>query len=166
MLRAVTLALQEHAEFNAYYQDGESRSQERINIGIAIALPDGLIAPAVLDCRGLPLLELAHRSRDLAERARQGVLKSEEYTAATFTVTNLGMYDIDEFIAIIVPPQVAILAVGAIREVLALHDGELYTEHRISLTLSGDHRATDGAEGARLLGDIVSCLENPEKLFT
>lgn len=165
VVRAVTRALQEHAEFNAYYQENEPRPQPHINIGVAIALPDGLIAPAVLECERLSLAELAHHTRDLATRARQGILKAEEYTAATFTVTNLGMYDIEEFTAIIVPPQVAILAVGALRETPAVRDGELITEHRMALTLSGDHRATDGAEGARFLGDIVSCLRNPEKLF-
>jgi pyruvate dehydrogenase E2 component (dihydrolipoamide acetyltransferase) len=165
IVKATALTLATHPEFNGYYLDGEFRQQPRINIGIAIALPDGLVAPAVLDCQGLSLTELAARARDLAARARQGGLKAEEYTAATFTITNLGMYHVESFTAIIVPPQVGILAVGVVEEHPALRDGELLTERRAALTLAGDHRATDGAEGARFLGDMISCLQNPEKLF-
>lgn len=166
IVKAVALALEAHPEFNGYFQDGEFRHQERINLGIAIALPDGLIAPALLDCAGLSLDDIARQSRDLAARARAGTLRADEYTAATFTITNLGMYHVDSFTAIIVPPQVGILAVGALQAAPALVDGELVTERRAALTLSADHRATDGAEGARLLGEIVSCLQNPQKLFT
>ena len=165
VVKAVTLALEAHPAFNAYYQENELRPQQDINIGVAIALPDGLVAPAILGCNGLSLTEIAQKSRDLAQRARQGILRAEEYTAATFTITNLGMYDVESFTAIIVPPQVAILSVGVIEVVPALINGELYTERRMALTLSGDHRATDGAEGARFLGEIISCLQNPEKLF-
>ena len=93
-------------------------------------------------------------------------LKAEEYSAAPFTVTNLGMYHVESFTAIIVPPQVAILADGASEARPALRGGELYTEHRMAFTLSGDHRVTDGAEGARFLGEIVSCLQDPARLFT
>ena len=165
LVKAVALALAKHPEFNGYYQEDAFQPQTRLNIGIAIALPDGLIAPALLDCQELSLAEIAQRSRDLAARARQGVLKATEYTAATFTITNLGMYHVESFAAIIVPPQVAILAVGSVEEAPALRDGVLTTVHPVALTLSGDHRATDGAEGARFLGEIVSCLQNPAVLF-
>ena len=165
IVKAVALALEQHPEFNGYYQDNANRPQPAINLGIAIALPDGLIAPAILRCAGSPIDELAHRARDLAARARQGVLKAEEYSTATFTITNLGMYHVSGFAAIIVPPQVGILAVGAVEETPGLREGALVAEQRVTLTLSGDHRATDGAEGARFLGDIVSCLQNPERLF-
>lgn len=165
MIKALALALAEHPEFNGYYQNDEFQTQKAINIGIAIAIPEGLIAPALLNCRDVPLVELAQRSRDLAERARKKVLKAEEYTAATFTLTNLGMYHVESFTAIIVPPQVGILAIGAIETVPAILEGELLTAHRVALTLSADHRATDGVQGALFLEEVVSCLENPEKLF-
>ena len=165
LVKAVALALAKHPEFNAFYQDDGVQPQARVNVGIAIALPDGLMAPAMLDCQALTLDEIARHRRDLVARTRQGVLKAEEYTAATFTITNLGMYDVDSFHAIIVPPQVGILAVGRVGEAPAVREGELVTEHPMALTLSGDHRATDGAEGARFLGEIVSCLQNPAVLF-
>jgi len=165
VLKATALALAEHREFNGYYQDDEFRPQPHVNLGVAIALEEGLIAPAILHCEELSLLEIAKHSRDLAQRARQKVLKAEEYTAATFTVTNLGMYHMDSFSAIIVPPQVGILAVGGVAAVPVVVEGEIVTAHQLALTLSGDHRATDGAEGARFLNEVVAALQAPERLF-
>ena len=165
VVKAVALALQAHPDFNGYYQNNEFQRQQRVNIGVAIALPDGLVAPAILDCQSLSIDDIAHHSRELAARARQGTLKAEEYTAATFTITNLGMYHVDSFLAIIVPPQVGILAVGSVTEMPVVRDGALATEQYVALTLSGDHRATDGASGARFLGEVVSCLQNPTSLF-
>jgi len=164
-LKATALALAEHPEFNGYYQEDEFRPQPHVNLGMAVALEDGLIAPAILRCEELSLFEIAKRSRDLAERARQQVLKAEEYTAATFTITNLGMFKVDSFAAIIVPPQVGILAVGGVAAVPTIIDGELVTAHQLAITLSGDHRATDGAEGARFINEIVAGLQDPERLF-
>jgi len=165
VLKATALALAKYPQFNGYYQENELRPQPHINLGVAIALEDGLIAPAILHCETLSLVEIGQHSRDLAERARQQVLKAEEYTAATFTITNLGMYHVDSFSAIIVPPQVAILAVGGVAAVPIIVDGEIVTAHQLALTLSGDHRATDGAEGAQFLNEVVACLQNPERLF-
>jgi pyruvate dehydrogenase E2 component (dihydrolipoamide acetyltransferase) len=165
VVKAAALALASHSMFNGFYQENELRPQEAINIGIAVALPDGLVAPALLRLRDMPIAEIGRHSRDLAVRARQKTLKAEEYTAATFTITNLGMYNVESFAAIIVPPQVAILAVGSVREEPAWQDGAWALARRARLTLSADHRATDGAEGAQFLGDIVSCLQNPDRLF-
>jgi pyruvate dehydrogenase E2 component (dihydrolipoamide acetyltransferase) len=165
LLKAVALALAAHPHFNAFYQEAEPRPQARINVGVAIALPDGLIAPAVLDCGTLGIAEIGRRSRDLAARAKAGTLRAEEYTAATFTVTNLGMYHVDSFSAIIVPPQVGILAAGAVSETPIVREGQVATARLMTLTLSGDHRATDGAEGALFLGEVTTCLQNPAKLF-
>jgi pyruvate dehydrogenase E2 component (dihydrolipoamide acetyltransferase) len=165
VVAATARALEAHRHFNAYYQDDALAPIERINIGIAIALPAGLIAPAILDCQGLTLDELAARSRDLAARARTGKLKAGEYTAGTFTITNLGMYGISSFTAIIVPPQVAILAAGAVQEAPARSEQGLVWQQRLALTLSADHRATDGAQGAQFLADIVSVLQDPARLF-
>jgi len=165
VVKATALALQAHPEFNGYYQHDEFQHQERINIGIAIAMPEGLVAPAILDCQSLSLVEIGRHSRDLAARAREKTLRAEEYTAATFTITNLGMYHVDSFQAIIVPPQVGILAVGGITQEPIWRDERMMVGQFVALTLSGDHRATDGAEGARFLGEIVSCLQNPTSLF-
>ena len=165
VLKATALALAEHPEFNGYYEDGEFRGQPHVNLGMAVALPDGLIAPAILHCEALPIVEIARRSRDLAARAKQKVLKAEEYTAATFTITNLGMFGVDSFAAIIVPPQVGILAVGSAVTMPIILDGELATGRFMALTLSGDHRATDGAEGARFMQTLVTALTEPERLF-
>ncbi len=166
VVKAAAIALASHPRFNAFYQDDDGHPQARINIGIAVALPDGLIAPAILGCQALTIDEIGRRGRDLAARARQKTLKAEEYTAGTFTITNLGMYNVDSFAAIIVPPQVAILAVGSVMETPAVHDGHIIVARRAALTLSADHRASDGAEGALFLGEIISCLQNPEILFT
>lgn len=165
IVKAAALALAKHPQFNAFYEEDDVRPRERINIGIAVALPDGLIAPAILDCQGLSIAEIGRRGRDVAARARQKTLKAEEYTAGTFTITNLGMYNVDSFAAIIVPPQVAILAVGSVMDTPVARDGQLVIARRMSLTLSADHRASDGAEGALFLGEIISCLQNPEILF-
>jgi pyruvate dehydrogenase E2 component (dihydrolipoamide acetyltransferase) len=166
VVRAAARALLRHPNFNAHYIDNGLQLQPAVNIGVAISLADGLIAPALLGCADpaamtvLGLAEVAQRSKDLAERARQGKLKASEYTGATFTVSNLGMYGVETFTAIIVPPQVAILAVGAAAEVLAPGTAGPITVRRMQLTLSADHRATDGAEGARFLADIVAALED------
>jgi pyruvate dehydrogenase E2 component (dihydrolipoamide acetyltransferase) len=166
ILKAVACGLAAYPLFNSYYQDETLHPQPRINLGLAIALEDGLIAPALLDCQALSLDALAQERRALVGRARAGTLRATEYTAATFTVTNLGMYAIDSFTAIIVPPQVGILAVGQVAEGPVVRDGMLGIATQLTFTLSGDHRATDGAQGAQLLGEIVQCLENPNALFT
>jgi pyruvate dehydrogenase E2 component (dihydrolipoamide acetyltransferase) len=164
IVKATALALAQHPQFNGYYLDDGFQAHERINVGVAIAVPDGLIAPAILDCQSLSLDEIALRSKDLYARARRGSLRASEYTSATFTVTNLGMYGVDSFTAIVVPAQVAILAVGAATEVPVLRDGAWLPAQQVALTLSADHRATDGAQGAQFLGDVVSLLEDPGAL--
>ncbi len=165
VVKATALALAAHPHFNAFFKDDAPQPQARINVGIAIALPDGLVAPAVLDCGALSLPEIGRHSRDLATRAKGGTLRAEEYTAATFTLTNLGMFHVDSFAAIVVPPQVGILAVGSAETVPAYRDGLLVPVEQVALTLSADHRATDGAEGARFLQEVVAGLQAPERLF-
>jgi pyruvate dehydrogenase E2 component (dihydrolipoamide acetyltransferase) len=165
VVKAVALALVEHPHFNAFYADDALQPQAHVNVGIAIALPDGLVAPAILDCGDLVIAEIGRRGRDLAARARAGTLRAEEYTGATFTVTNLGMFGIDSFQAIVVPPQVGILAVGGADTVAAYRHGDFVPVEQAALTLSADHRATDGAEGARFLQAIAAALAAPERLF-
>jgi pyruvate dehydrogenase E2 component (dihydrolipoamide acetyltransferase) len=165
IVKAVAKALQRHPIFNSWFVDGQVQQQEALNIGVAVALEEGLIAPAILDCGRKSLAEIARASRDVAERARSGVLKAEEYTGATFTVSNLGMYEVETLIAIIPPPQTAILGVGAVGKVAAVQDGEIVVRERMKVALSADHRVTDGALGARFLAEVRKFLENPISLL-
>jgi pyruvate dehydrogenase E2 component (dihydrolipoamide acetyltransferase) len=129
--------------------------QPNINIGIAVALPEGLIVPAVLECERKSLVQIAREAKDVSERARSGSLRQEEYSG-TFSVSNLGMFDVDSFTAIIVSPQVSVLAVGSIRETETTPPRQL-----MSATLSVDHRAANGAEAAQFAHEIKGVLENP-----
>jgi len=165
IVKAVAKALRRHPIFNSWFVDGRVQQQEALNIGVAVALEEGLIAPAILDCGRKSLAEIARASRDLAERARSGVLKAEEYSGATFTVSNLGMYEVETLIAIIPPPQAAILGVGVVRKVPVVRDGENVVREQMKVALSADHRVTDGAQGARFLAELRNFLENPISLL-
>jgi pyruvate dehydrogenase E2 component (dihydrolipoamide acetyltransferase) len=165
LVKASAKALQTHPVFNTWFVDGEIRQQAAQNICIAIALDEGLIAPAILDCGHKSVVEIAQASRSLAERSRSGSLKPEEYSGGTFTVSNLGMYGIEELIAIIQPPQTAILGVGRIRQEPVVRDGVIEVAEVMTLALSGDHRVTDGALGAQFLGEIKRLLETPVSLL-
>ncbi len=164
IVKAVARALEAHPIFNSWFVDGEIRRHEAINVCIAIALEDGLIAPALLDVARKSLGQIARESRSLAERARQGGLRSEELTSGTFTITNLGAYGVETLIGIIQPPQTAILGVGAITPKPVARDGQVVIREMMKLALSADHRVTDGAQGARFLTDIARFLEHPLSL--
>jgi pyruvate dehydrogenase E2 component (dihydrolipoamide acetyltransferase) len=164
IVKAVARALEAHPIFNSWFVDGEIRHHDAVNVCIAIALDDGLIAPALLDVTRKSLSQIARESRSLAERARQGTLRSEELTAGTFTITNLGAYGIETLIAIIQPPQTAILGVGTILPKPVVRDGQVVVREMMKLALSADHRVTDGAQGARFLTDIARFLEHPLSL--
>ncbi|HXH22237.1 MAG TPA: dihydrolipoamide acetyltransferase family protein, partial [Dehalococcoidia bacterium] len=166
LIIACTRALQQHPNFNSWWVEDHLQVHGRINIGIAIALEDGLIAPAVLDCQAKPLTQISREARDLAERARSGgALSPEEYTAGTFTITNLGAFGVDSLIGIINPPQTAILGVGRVQERPVVKDGQVVVRSMMTLALSADHRATDGAEGARFLATLKDLLEKPALMF-
>jgi pyruvate dehydrogenase E2 component (dihydrolipoamide acetyltransferase) len=165
LVKASAKALQRHPMFNTWFIDGEVQQQEAQNVCIAIALDEGLIAPAVLDCGRKSVVEIAQASRSLAERARSGALKPDEYSGGTFTVSNLGMYGIEELIAIIQPPQTAILGVGRVSPRPVARDGAVEVAEVMTLALSGDHRVTDGALGAQFLGEIKRLLEAPVDLL-
>jgi pyruvate dehydrogenase E2 component (dihydrolipoamide acetyltransferase) len=165
IVKAVAKALRRHPVFNSWFLDGQVQQQETVNIGVAVALEEGLIAPAVLDCGRKSLADIALASRDLAERARSGVLKGEEYTGATFTVSNLGMYGVETLIAIISPPQTAILGVGVVEKAPVVRGGDIAVGEQMKVALSADHRVTDGAQGARFLADVRSFLEKPISLL-
>lgn len=167
LVRACALALKEFPTFNASYQDGKLRVHKAIHIGIAISLEgdQGLIVPALLDCANKSLADIAKASKDLVERANRGHLTPEEYGGATFSISNLGMYDVDSFIAIIHPPQAAVLAVGSVRPRPVVRDGQVVVRQVMTATLSVDHRVADGAQAGRFLGRIKALLETPFSLL-
>jgi pyruvate dehydrogenase E2 component (dihydrolipoamide acetyltransferase) len=165
VVRASALALVEHPEVNASFQGEKIRVYHWVHIGLAVAIDDGLITAVLRDCNAKPLDRIAIESRDLAERARSRKLKAQELSGATFTVSNLGMFGIDEFSAIINPPEGAILAVGAVREEPVVEQGQIRAGRRMKLTLSCDHRAIDGAQGARFLQTLRLFLEEPLRLL-
>jgi len=154
VIRACALALMTHPGVNASLQGDAIRVFHRAHIGIAVALEDGLITPVLRDCHAKPLAQIAVESRDLAERARNRKLRVQELSGATFSISNLGMFDVTEFSAIINPPEGAILAVGSVRRVPVVDDTGLGVGRRMALTISCDHRVMDGAMGARFLQDV------------
>jgi pyruvate dehydrogenase E2 component (dihydrolipoamide acetyltransferase) len=165
VIRACALALLQHPGVNASLQGDAIRVYHRAHIGIAVALEDGLITPVLRDCHAKSLAQIAIESRDLAERARHRKLRAQELSGATFSISNLGMFDVAEFSAIINPPEGAILAVGSVRRVPVVDDAGLGVGRRMMVTLSCDHRVMDGAMGARFLQDVKRLLEEPLRLL-
>ena len=167
ILFAVTQTLKKFPKFNSSFSDGNLLEHQNINIGVAIALPEGLIVPAVLGCEAKTLEEISTTAKDLAQRAKGegSPLTQEENSGGTFSVSNLGMFDIEEFTAIIVPPQSAILSVGKAREEAIVENGEIKISQRMKMTLSVDHRVNDGAEAAMFLGELKTILETPSQIF-
>jgi pyruvate dehydrogenase E2 component (dihydrolipoamide acetyltransferase) len=165
IVKASALALAKHPVFNSWYVNDQVQQHAAFNVCIAIALDDGLIAPAILDCGNKSLQEIAVASKSLVERAKSGALKPEEYSGGTFTISNLGPYDIETLIAIIQPPQTAILGVGSVREAPVVRDGHVAVGSVMKVALSADHRVTDGAQGARFLGEVRHLLEHPALLL-
>ncbi len=164
VIKACATALGLHPKFNASYSDDGIRMNEDIDIGIAIAQEAGLIVPAVMDCGGKSLREVSAASKDVISRANGGTLSAEEYTGGTFSISNMGMFDITSFVAIILPPQSAMLAVGSVTERPVVCDGKVTVASMMNATLSADHRVSDGAEGARFILEIKRLLENPLSL--
>lgn len=163
--KACALALARYPQVNALYQNERIYPSSEIHIGIAVALPDGLIVPVLRHCERKTLRQVAHETRQLVERARAGRLTPEEYSGATFSISNLGMYGVDDFIAIINPPAVAILAVGAVqKQPVVLEDDTVAVRLRMKVTLSADHRALDGAVAAEFLRELKRILENPYQM--
>jgi pyruvate dehydrogenase E2 component (dihydrolipoamide acetyltransferase) len=161
LVMAVARALREHPQVNASWADKEITRHGRVDIGIAVAMPDGLITPVLRGADSLPLTQIAERVRELATRARAQKLQPDEYTGATFTISNLGMFGIEQFTAIINPPEVAILAVGALEEVAVVQDGALVPGWRMKVTMTCDHRVVDGAVGAAFLQTLRKYVESP-----
>jgi len=164
VVKACAETLRGHPEFNALFVDGDIRPQERINICIGVALPDGLVAPALLDTGSKSLGAIAREARDLAERTRGGMLRPAELSDGTFTISNLGMFGVETLIAIIQPPQAAILGVGAVAEKPAVREGQIVVRQLMMVALSADHRVTDGAQGGAFVRDLKDLLEHPLRL--
>jgi len=165
LIRACAQTLLKHPGVNASLQGDAIRVYHRAHIGIAVALDDGLITPVLRDCHAKPLAQIAVEARDLAERARNRKLRAQELSGATFSISNLGMFDVAEFSAIINPPEGAILAVGSVRRVPVVDDSGLGVGRRMAITISCDHRVMDGAMGARFLQDVKRLLEEPLRLL-
>jgi pyruvate dehydrogenase E2 component (dihydrolipoamide acetyltransferase) len=161
IIKAVALALRQHPACNAWWQDDHIRYWNEIHVSMAVAIEDGLITPVIRHADQKSLREIAAESRDLAGRARERRLKPEEYTGGTFSVSNLGMLDIEEFTAIINPPEAGILAIGRMGEKAVAHEGSVALRRRMRLTMSCDHRVIDGATGAQFLKTLKGMLENP-----
>ncbi len=165
IVKACGLALLKNPGVNAQLQGQSIRVFHRAHIGLAIALDEGLITAVVRDCDAKPLAQIAVEARDVAERARGGKLRAQELSGATFSISNLGMYDVEEFSAIINPPEGAILAVGSVLEKPVADGGQLRVGRRMKMTISCDHRVMDGAMGARFLQDVKRLLEEPLRLL-
>jgi len=161
VIKAVALALAEHPEVNAHWLNDKIRHFNRVHVAMAVAVEDGLITPVLFDADRLSLWEISEKARDLAKRARERKLTPEEYTGATFTVSNLGMFGIDQFTAIINPPEAGILAVGGSESKPIVVDGSLEIRQRMRVTMSCDHRVIDGATGAKFLQTLKLYIENP-----
>ncbi|MGO9495269.1 MAG: dihydrolipoamide acetyltransferase family protein [Solirubrobacteraceae bacterium] len=164
VVKACGLALREHPRANAAYRDGGFELYERVNVGIAVAAHDSLVVPTVFDADRKSLLEIAREARMLAERVRSRQITPAELSGGTFTVSNLGMYGVAGFSAIINPPQAAILAVGELREVPVVRDAQVVPGLRMSIALTCDHRILYGAPAAEFLGRVRQLLEQPINL--
>ena len=165
VVRACAMGLGIHPKFNAFFRGDHLQYNAAVNIGIAITLESGLIVPGISHCEGKSLVEIAAASKDLIARAQRGALRQEEYGDTTFSVSNLGMFEVDSFAAIIFPPHAAVLAVGTVREQPVVRDGQLAVGQVMKATLSTDHRVADGAEAAQFLVEVKGLLENPVRLL-
>ena len=165
LVKAVAMALQKHPFVNASYQDRSIRFYEQADIGVAVAIDEGLITPVVRGANLKGFVEIGAEVRSLAARARDKKLQPEEYTGATFSISNLGMFGIKEFTAIINPPEAGILAVGAATQTPVVRDGQIVVRSIMNITMSCDHRVIDGATGAKFLATLTQMLEQPAMML-
>jgi pyruvate dehydrogenase E2 component (dihydrolipoamide acetyltransferase) len=165
VMKATAQALTKHPKMNASYTDGKLALYKQINLGMAVAVEEGLIAPVIRECDKKSLMQIAMESRDLVARTREGKLRPEDYSDGTFTVSNMGMLGVEEFTAIINPPQAAIMAVGTVALRPVVQEEILTTAYTMKATLSVDHRVANGADAARFLTEVKSWLESPSRLL-
>ena len=161
LLKATAIALSQHPEVNAHWLGDKIRYHNRVHLGMAVATDDGLIVPVIWDADRKRMSEISREAKELAKRARERKLKPEEFTGSTFSVSNLGMFGIDQFTAIINPPEAGILAIGTSEEKLVVVNGEPVVRNRVRVTMSCDHRIIDGAVGAKFLQTLRRLIENP-----
>lgn len=164
VVKACALALREHPTANGSYRDGRLQLHSRVNVGVAVAAENALVVPTVFDADAKALGEIARETHTLAERVRSAEITPPELGGGTFTVSNLGMYGVRSFTAIINPPQAGILSVGALAPRAVVHGGELAARHTMTLTLACDHRILYGAEAAQFLARVRELLESPAAL--
>jgi pyruvate dehydrogenase E2 component (dihydrolipoamide acetyltransferase) len=165
IIKACAKALVEHPQVNARLEGDEIVYLESVDIGVAVALEEGLITPVVRDCDNKSLSGISTEVRELAERARARKLLPEEYTGAGFSISNLGMFGVDQFTAIISPPEAAILAVGGVEEAPVVTEGKIVIGKRMKMTMSNDHRIVDGAVSAQFLASVKAILEHPMRML-
>jgi len=165
VLKATAAALARHPECNAQWHEGFIRRYNAVHLGVAVAIDDGLITPIVRNADAKGIAHIGAEVRELAGRAREKKLQPDEYTGATFSVSNLGMFGIHEFTAIINPPEAGILAVGGVEEVPVVVDGQVVVRPRMRITMSCDHRVIDGAQGSRYLQTLKRMLEEPATIL-
>jgi len=161
LLKATAVALSQHPEVNAHWLGDKIRYHNRVHLGMAVATNDGLIVPVIWDADRKRMSEISREAKELAKRARERKLRPEEFTGSTFSVSNLGMFGIDQFTAIINPPEAGILAIGTSEEKLVVVNGEAVVRNRVRVTMSCDHRIIDGAVGAKFLQTLRRLIENP-----
>jgi pyruvate dehydrogenase E2 component (dihydrolipoamide acetyltransferase) len=166
IVKAAATALARVPECNAQFSDAGILVHKRVDVSVAVAVPDGLVTPVVRDADKKSLGAIAREIRDLATRARAKKLKPEEMTDGTFSISNLGMFGIDTFAAVINPPEGAILAVGQVRDEPVVEGGAVVAGKRLGMTLSCDHRVVDGAVGAAFLAELRSLLEHPMRILS
>jgi len=159
--KVCAMALMRHRAVNVLYKGDSIELHPTANIGIAVAIPNGLVVPVIQGCERKTIAEIAATRAELVDRARSGRLRQGDLDGGTFTISNLGMFGIERFIAVLNPPQAAILAVGSTEKKPVVVDGEVVARPRMELTLTCDHRAIDGATGAQFLGDVKAFLEEP-----
>jgi pyruvate dehydrogenase E2 component (dihydrolipoamide acetyltransferase) len=164
VVKACALALREFPKANGAYRDGRFELYSRVNVGVAVAAPDGLVVPTIFDADRRALNDIAREARALAAKVRDGTITPPELSGATFTVSNLGMYGVREFVAVINPPQAAILSVGAVEERPVVRDGAVVPGRRMSVALACDHRILYGADAAEFLARVRALLEAPLSL--
>ncbi len=165
IVKAVAVAVRRFPRVNQVFAGDVIQQLQTVDVGVAVAIDDGLITPIVKDADQKGLAELAAEVRDLAERAKKKALKPDEYSGGSITVSNLGMFGIDSFIAVINPPQASILAVGKVEPKVVVRDGQMVIRQMMSMTFSGDHRVVDGAVGAQFLKIVRELLEQPMRLL-
>ena len=165
IVKACALALAKYPTFNASFEGDHLRMNPGINVGIAVAVEQGLVIASLGECRGRSLVDISRTAKEVVERAQKGVMRREEYTGSTFSISNMGMFDVDSFVAIIYPPQAAVLAVGTVRKQPVVRDDQITIAQVMRATLSTDHRVADDAQADQFLVEAKRLLENPVNLL-